>query len=382
MCGITFVHRIDKVEAKKSILKRYHKQKSRGSDGFGYVAINKNKLVSYKRAKLESQIKEFIEKEVATTILFHHRFPTSTPNFKESAHPIKVSSIDLKYDYYLVHNGVISNADELKEKHEQLGFVYNTEITKKWLTSGQTYKESCFNDSEALAIEVALAIDKNTLSIESKGSIAFIAVQVHKSSSNVVAVYYGRNTGSPLKFSQNKNMISIGSETEGSIVPAEILHRLDLKTNIITCQQFEIPEYREYSNYGYGYYGGKYDKDDDDYEFGYYNKDGVFVRTDGYGTTFSKNDCDDDGSPAKQQRLLYNGEYGITEEIANRWNDLDWEIELCEQSLDKLEEDNDGSPESENRIVECEAILVDLIDERNKLDEIITRATLIQAENE
>lgn len=364
MCGITFIHRLDKRVANKSILKRYHKQKSRGSDGFGYVAIQNNKLKSYKRAKLESQIKTFIEKEKAETILFHHRFPTSTPNFKESAHPIKVSNMSLKYDYYLVHNGIITNADDLKEKHEALGFIYNTEIKKKFLTSGQTYTQSCFNDSEALAIDIALAIDKGTNKIEAKGSIAFIVAKVHKSSNNVVAIYYGRNTGNPLKIGKTKDLISIGSESEGTIVPAEVLFKLDLKTGETTQASLDIPEYTSYS-YGYGNYG--------------------YRTSDGYTTTFGDDDEDEkkmerDWGWADRQNQLDFPKGEVSQEMADRWNTIDWEIMQTEALLEGLEAKDDGSPEAQNSIIECEAILDSLNDERDALDTEITRATLAQAD--
>jgi len=284
MCGITFVHKADKKPANKSIMKRYRDQKHRGSDGFGFLAIHNGKLKSYKRAKLESQIEDMLNKEEAQTVLFHHRYPTSTPNFKESAHPIKVSSIDLTFDYYVVHNGIITNADDLKEKHEALGFVYNTEITKKFLTSDTTYKESMFNDSEALAIELALTIDKGTMSIEAKGSIAFIVAQVHKSTNKVLGLWYGRNDGSPLKISKNKDFISIGSETEGQTVPANnSIFRLDIEKMTVSEYSFNIPLYQVYSSQSIGFhtYENNYKGyknpaqttfglyDDDDYSLGY-----------------------------------------------------------------------------------------------------------------
>lgn len=368
MCGITFVHRIDGLTANKSILKRYHKQKSRGSDGFGYIAIKKNKLKSYKRAKLESQIKTFIDKEEAETILFHHRFPTSTPNFKESAHPIKVSSIHLKYDYYLVHNGIISNADELKEKHEALGFVYNTEITKKFMTSGETYKQSCFNDSEALAIEVALMIDKGTKKIEAKGSIAFIVAKVHKSSNNLVGIYYARNYGNPLKYCKSKDLISIGSESEGEPVPADILFKLDLKSNKITEQAIEIPQYQNYYGYSGCGFNGYRDKAETTYgdEYDYDYPKGGFRKLQGQLAL-----------KASDQDVYQDQEFNREiDEKEKRWNELEDEITILSQQLDLYEENNDGTPEAENRIIELEAILDSLDDERQEIEEAITMATI------
>lgn len=364
MCGITFVHRKDEKKANKAVFKRYVHQKNRGSDGFGYLAIKKSKMKSYKRAKLESEIKKMLDNEDSETIIFHHRYPTSTPNFKESAHPIKVSNIDLKYDYYLVHNGIINNAYDLKTKHEDLGFEYNTEIIQKWVTSGQTYKEECFNDSESLAIEVALAIDKNDMRIEAKGSIAFIVAQVEKSNNKIVGVYFARNEGNPLKINIDKHLISIGSESEGTIIPANILHKLDLKTNDITEHAFSMPAYHGY-NFGYDLRGES--------------------KSEYRGTTFGDIDdidCDDPRDYCVSwvdDKFDYElSENTIDEKVKERWNSIDWEIIQYEARLDVLESNNDGSPESENSIIECEAILDSLYKERGDLDGMITKITLAQ----
>lgn len=348
MCGNLFIHKIDGSKASKSILKRYQKQKSRGSDGFGYIAISNNKLVSYKRAKLESQIEEDIKKEKAETIMFHHRFPTSTPNFKESAHPIRVSNINLKYDYYMIHNGIISNAEDLKEKHIKKGFEYNTEITKKWVTSSSVYKSTCFNDSEALAVELAIAIDNDLPKIETKGSVAFVIAQVEKSSNKINAIYFGRNHGNPLMIEKNSKFISIGSETEGQVVPANILHKLNLKTLKIEETKFEIPYIDYYSGYGYNYGG--------------------------YDTTFGEDDFD------------YGENYNLFKEIQDnqdtpeamkkRWNEIDFEIMQVQTQIDRLYDIDDGSPDLTNSIIELEALVENLQEERKKLDEEITEYTL------
>lgn len=379
MCGITFVHRIDKERANKAIMKRYHHQKSRGSDGFGYVAIHNKKLKSYKRAKLESQIRTFIEKENADTILFHHRFPTSTPNIKESAHPIKVSSIDLKYDYYLTHNGIIENADDLKEKHEKLGFVYNTELTKKWITSGATYKNTMFNDSEALAIEVALAIDTNSLEIEAEGSIAFIVAQVHKSTNAVKAIYYARNNGNPLKFYQDKLLISVGSESEGKLIDPYKLYRLDLKTSKITEQKLDIPAYMyaSYTNYGSGagITGFRTSNDDDtDYndtrkkdDKGWSGDDDYDFSDFGYGKR--KTQLLDLGTISNPSRRL--------EALQDKWYEVQKEIEETENILSQIQDRITVDNDMENEVIEGEAILDTLYAQLDELEQDINQESLI-----
>lgn len=90
MCGIVYVRRHDGKPAAKSVRKRYHNQKARGTEGFGYVAVQNGRVVSVARAQTEHEIMQKLEQETADEILFHHRMPTSGPNVEEMAHPILV----------------------------------------------------------------------------------------------------------------------------------------------------------------------------------------------------------------------------------------------------------------------------------------------------
>jgi hypothetical protein len=71
---------------------------------------------------------------------------------------MKVSNKMLKFDYYVVHNGMISNDEELKKEHEKLGFAYTTKCMEyqskfynkffiKCLSLNSLFK---FSDSELL----------------------------------------------------------------------------------------------------------------------------------------------------------------------------------------------------------------------------------------
>lgn len=235
--------RLDGKPAKKMALKRYRFQKQRGQEGFGFVSVEKGILTNLQRSKDEEGIEAELEKDTGTEILFHHRFPTSTANFLEATHPIFVRHEDLKYDYYVVHNGVIRNDDVLKKQHEEMGFAYTTSLTKKWISKFDTYISHFFNDSESLAIEVALAIEGAKKTIDAEGSIAFIAMQVDPETREVIATYYGRNYSNPLKLNEQSNFISLTSEGSGEMVPADKLFRLDEKTSLITVIDLEIGRY-------------------------------------------------------------------------------------------------------------------------------------------
>jgi glutamine phosphoribosylpyrophosphate amidotransferase len=186
MCGIIHKKAV-KGMVKDDIAKLYELQKSRGTDGFGYLPIKNGKIGKLRQAETEKEIMAMLDKETANEILFHHRYPTSTPNFIEATHPIVVDNKNLTYKYYVVHNGVISNPEQLRQNHIELGFEYTTEMVKKYETKKQTYTyEPEWNDSESLAIDLALYFEHKQNEIESKGDMAFIAYKVEKNTEKII----------------------------------------------------------------------------------------------------------------------------------------------------------------------------------------------------
>ena len=143
MCGLTYYHQTQSKSVGKSVLKRYHKQKERGQEGYGFISLDLETLRvgQYVRKELEEDIvKELLalkeRPEKNNAILFHHRNPTSTVNLPECAHPIKVDNPELEHIYFVAHNGIISNTRDLKKQHEKLGYKYNTELShgESWTT--------------------------------------------------------------------------------------------------------------------------------------------------------------------------------------------------------------------------------------------------------
>lgn len=241
MCGIVCYIRNDGKSAAKSVMKRYRKQKTRGTQGFGYISIDsKGRFHDWKRAKFEHEIEKEIKGDQSSTILFHHRFPTSTPNFAEASHPIHVSNERLDHDYYVVHNGMITNDEALKEAHGKEGYEYTTTIIEQYVTKDTIYSTEMFNDSEALAIEIAKVLDGDQKDIEAEGSIAFIALQVNKHSKKVMNIFYGRNYANPLRIHIEDNFISLASEGIGESIEADVLHKYDLETKTITSRKLDI----------------------------------------------------------------------------------------------------------------------------------------------
>lgn len=267
MCGIIWAKSKDG-NVNKTILKRYEAQKHRGSKGFGYVSIDKKgKVQQHVLTEEEHQIKSAIKDGQTSEMLFHHRFPTSTANLYEAAHPIEVDNDSLRYRYYVAHNGVISNSKELHEKHVKLGFSYSTELRKETriITRDRKIEETVeikFNDSESLAIELARYVEGQSKDIETRGTAAFIMQQIDRDTAEIVATFYGRNEGNPLYIERNKHMFVIKSDSkEGDEVEAGKIYRIDAKTsNVSLFSSVSI-------GYHYTYKKPDYQRDYDDYDY-------------------------------------------------------------------------------------------------------------------
>jgi predicted glutamine amidotransferase len=232
MCGIVYVWRKDATPAAKKVLKRYHKQRGRGTDGFGYVAVGDTHIVEeYERYMTEQDASKALLESQSKHILFHHRYPTSTVNVPETAHPIFVRNGELKHSYYVVHNGVINNARELKKKHTELGYSYNTEVTTQYQTAKKRtyYGATEFNDSESLAIELGRTIEGLQPEVTATGSIACIVFQANKAGTRIEAVYYGTNGSNPLTITEDDYSLCIASEG-GTPIQARTMYRLDVTT--------------------------------------------------------------------------------------------------------------------------------------------------------
>lgn len=235
MCGILLAKRMDNRSVVKSLLKRFEHQKNRGTQGFGYIVIKNGVISDIKRAKYEHFIKKFLDADSGShEILFHHRMPTSTENLEEVTHPIIVNNEILDYDYFVIHNGVLSNEDELKTEYEGMGFKYTTDIKKKTTMEigGKVVSEEetiGFNDSESFAIDLALYLDGKKNTIDSRGSIAFICYQAYKDG-RVKSIHYGRNSGNPLIVEDNNDVFFLKSTGSGKEIEEDTLYTIDYPT--------------------------------------------------------------------------------------------------------------------------------------------------------
>jgi len=261
MCGILYVDSIKTKSAAKPTLKRYRHQAHRGKRGFGYIAFN-DKVDGVIRDTEENGICGKLVSERASRVLFHHRLPTSLPNYDEATHPIVVKNKGLDFDYYVIHNGVISNYKTLYDTLKKEGWVFTTEMRSEERVSFLNASKPVYyddvdddvklsiNDSEVFAIDIAKFIDGKSNYVSSNGTIAFIALQTDKKGV-VKNIFYGHNNGNPLKMENDKSIFVLKSEGHGSDVPVDIIYKRDAITGETSERKCYSMSYTKTAPVGY-----------------------------------------------------------------------------------------------------------------------------------
>lgn len=228
MCGL--IAKINKNKNKlpvnNSIIDIYEDQYTRGEEGFGILSLEKGNKINLKRATEPAKFIHDLYNTKSTMILAHHRYPTSTRNKLNQTHPIVVDNKLLKYKYYVMHNGIIRNSDELKEKHNKIGFKYTTEIKEKETKYHYKYQNN-YNDSEAIAIELAAYVEELEPLLEFEGSAAFLMLQVDKKTEKLNKFYFGRHQN-PLNIYREKGTVTISSEGKGEELEEDIIYEENL----------------------------------------------------------------------------------------------------------------------------------------------------------
>ncbi len=181
MCGIiTMLHGSRPVK-NELLIERFIRQRERGTQGFGFTYLTPKGYLRTMRFEDEAMCFYNLASVKSRLIMLHHRRPTSTKNIAAQNHPICCKT-DKGY-YCLVHNGVISNAAEIKRlDHREI----------KYSTEGETD----FNDSETLLHELVRNIETGE-KLRCYGSMAFVLL-VADNKRKFIKLHYGRNAGSPL----------------------------------------------------------------------------------------------------------------------------------------------------------------------------------------
>lgn len=238
MCGIVAGFSFTERPINKIVRKQFYRQKSRGTQGFGIYDHDYKNLI---RSTGQGNIIKWLNKHPSKSIIFHHRFPTSTDNVKNACHPFSTKEF-FKTNYILVHNGHISNSRELKIAHEKLGIEYYS-----------VQKDGRFNDSEALLWDVALYLEGKQEKLEATGGIAFVCMATSKGNKHD-KVYFARNTN-PLKILYNTYQLVVSSEGKGEVVEDNKLHCYNMVKKELRTEDLEIPKYKAYVHNGYTYKG-------------------------------------------------------------------------------------------------------------------------------
>ena len=259
MCGIVGAFGTN---ATKKVLQRYKAQRSRGSDGFGFIALREGKLVAFERAMRESEIVPHIEAVDALkpdAILFHHRMPTSTINVPEAAHPLPIGKKGWQHKYYILHNGVIGNADSKHVEIRKAGYKFRSRVAevRQYRAGDKLYEveeSSEINDSEVLGYYIASFMEGERKDIPCAGAIAAIVVQERKGGR--CKVYAMRNYGNPLQVKHKGGKVdTIASEGGGEILKAHTLHRVKRSGELVEVCPLKVGETFAETGYATAYTG-------------------------------------------------------------------------------------------------------------------------------
>ncbi len=326
-------------------LRQYDKQKSRGQQGFGLVAIKGGKRVAFERATNERSIKALmmsIEDLKPDTILFHHRFPTSTANLVEAAHPLPISKKGWQHRYWMLHNGVVSGQDASAIHKDGYRCKSRIEEVKYLRTySGRMYTEVVdteINDSEYLGYYVASLLEGKRGDIPMSGAIACLVLQEHKKTGEC-QVFAMRNYMNPLEIVRSKNKgvhtLQLSSEGKGgATMEPHKIWKVDMSTLKLSMhmavnigKKYEVASTTGFT--GFNDYYSKAAKDKESQTTEYKQKDGVLYVGDKKSTLNAVDAlkdamADDDGAPMSEGtrlQLAADAAYDIwqsaTEELAS-----------------------------------------------------------------
>ncbi|MFC1662175.1 glutamine--fructose-6-phosphate transaminase (isomerizing) [Gemmatimonadota bacterium] len=207
MCGI--VGYLGSRDAVPILLEGLHRLEYRGYDSAGLSVMDRNgTLTTLKRAGKIASLEAALDGEPPSGHcgIAHTRWATHGPPNQVNAHPHTNASGDIA----LVHNGIIENADELREDLQELGYEFRSETDTEVIVH---LIEEAFKENEHLEHAVAAAL----LQVEGAYGIAVVS---GRDPWKIVAA----RKGSPL-------LIGIGKDGEylvGSDATALVTHTRDV----------------------------------------------------------------------------------------------------------------------------------------------------------
>ncbi len=237
MCGILFCLSKDGYNVNKAVKKRYHKQSGRGTQGFGFVTVENGKIKDLVKRCTEREILRELASSPSKAVMFHHRYPTISKNYEEMAHPFHISDPKHKFDYYVIHNGVLNNHDDLYKEYIKDGYIFQSQVEEKTSIVFPNQKSSyemtskiTVNDSEVFSVDLARYLEGLQRTIRSRGTISFIALKTDKEGT-IIELIWGHNDGNPLKLEEDKTIFCLRSEGKGkSDVPVDEINFMNWST--------------------------------------------------------------------------------------------------------------------------------------------------------
>lgn len=184
----------------------------------------------FKSAK-EEEIINYLCEHDSDLLMFHHRYPTSTINVAQAAHPLRTRNYFGNTEYIMVHNGIIRNPNALFPRHSDIGIEYQTLL-----------QDLTFNDSESLLWDLALTLEGKQKEMRAYGDMAFIMIKLVNG--KLKKMYAGRNLR-PLKMYKSHESIAISSEGEGVMLPPDMLTMFDYNTRKFTMNKMEFRQYKK-----------------------------------------------------------------------------------------------------------------------------------------
>ena len=224
MCGITgFVGKY----AIKNAMTGLKSLEYRGYDSAGIAYITNNDVVIKKEiGKIENLDKMLNYEDESNIAIAHTRWATHGKATKNNAHPHKVGKITL------VHNGIIENYEELKNKYSDYQFKSDTDTEVIALVIDLLYKE--YKD-------MLIVLSKITDIL--KGSYALAIIN-----SDITDTIYAIRKDSPLIVGYDNNSVIVASDIPAILHVTNKYYLLDnydivkANSNLLTFYNKELKE--------------------------------------------------------------------------------------------------------------------------------------------
>ena len=211
MCGIFGIITNYKIQnLRKIIINGLIQLQNRGYDSSGICVLNNNEFEIHKYAttnditSLDKLISLELNNNELSMGIGHNRWATHGEKSDINAHP----HISNDKQFVLVHNGIIENYQELKEKLINAGFIFYSQTDTEVIVNLISYHYNIYKQLNIIEDIVKKSLLQTIL--ELNGSYGIILMHLN----NPDKIYCVRN-GSPLLIGCNNNSIIITSEQSG-----------------------------------------------------------------------------------------------------------------------------------------------------------------------